>query len=181
MLHNFSKAVFKNPRGYEHELLSICCIDKTLIGWHAGKGASIMRERCGGQGFLSANKFGELIAGAHAAMTAEGDNRVLMVKIVKDYLVNITKGHTKLPIYTHQKVDSCEKLLQLDTLFNLLKMREAVLFHKLTDKMSSLKASGKSNYDILMKYTSDEMQDLATAYGERIAMQQCLLAVDGLK
>jgi len=32
-------------------------------------------------------------------MTAEGDNRVLMVKIMKDYVTNITKGHTQLPEY----------------------------------------------------------------------------------
>ena len=69
-----------------------------------------MRERCGGQGFLSANKFGEAIAGAHAAMTAEGDNRVLMVKIVKDYITNITKGHTKLPEYQEGKVSCINKL-----------------------------------------------------------------------
>ena len=181
MLHNFSKTVFKNPKGYEHELLSICCIDKTLIGWHGGRGGAIMRERCGGQGFLSANKFGEAIAGAHAAMTAEGDNRVLMVKIVKDYITNITKGHTKLPEYQKEKVSCIKKLTQLDTLFNLLKMREAVLFEKLTDKMSNLKSAGKSNYDILMKYTSDEMQDLATSYGERIALRQSLEALEKLK
>jgi acyl-CoA oxidase len=108
MLHNFSKTVFKNPKGYENELLSICCIDKTLIGWHGGRMAAIMRERCGGQGFLSANRFGEVIAGAHAAMTAEGDNRVLMVKIVKDYITNITKGHTILPTYRREPVKSIE-------------------------------------------------------------------------
>lgn len=45
-----------------------------------------MRERCGGQGFLAANTFGEAIAGGHAANTAEGDNRVLMIKVVKDML-----------------------------------------------------------------------------------------------
>lgn len=30
--------------------------------------------------------FGQAIAGAHAGMTAEGDNRVLMIKVVKDML-----------------------------------------------------------------------------------------------
>lgn len=43
MLHNFAKKVFVNTRGYENELLSICCIDKTLIGWHCGKAATVMR------------------------------------------------------------------------------------------------------------------------------------------
>jgi hypothetical protein len=35
----------------------------------------VRRERCGGQGYLSVNRFGELIGFAHAGMTAEGDNR----------------------------------------------------------------------------------------------------------
>jgi acyl-CoA oxidase len=44
------------------------------------------RERCGGQGYLSVNRFGELMGFAHAGMTAEGDNRVLMQKVAKELL-----------------------------------------------------------------------------------------------
>jgi acyl-CoA oxidase len=58
MLHNYCKGLFKNPKGHEDELLSFCCVDKTLIGWHAERGCAILRERCGGQGFLAANRFG---------------------------------------------------------------------------------------------------------------------------
>jgi len=36
----------------------ICCVDKTLVGWHSERSIAIMRERCGGQGFLAANTFG---------------------------------------------------------------------------------------------------------------------------
>ena len=42
--------------------------------------ATTCRERCGGQGYLSVNKFGVILGFAHAGMTAEGDNRVLMQK-----------------------------------------------------------------------------------------------------
>lgn len=35
MLHNFSKRTFANPKGHEDDLLMICCVDKTLVGWHA--------------------------------------------------------------------------------------------------------------------------------------------------
>ena len=92
MLHNFAKGVFANPKGHEHDLLMICCVDKTLIGWHSDRAIATMRERCGGQGFLGANGFGEAIAASHAAMTAEGDNRVLMVKVVKDMLTIFSKN-----------------------------------------------------------------------------------------
>lgn len=97
MLHNFCKGLFRNSKGYEDEMLSLCCVDKTLIGWHSERSVAILRERCGGQGFLAANKFGEYIASCHAALTAEGDNRVLMVKVVKDMIVNHFKKGAPLP------------------------------------------------------------------------------------
>ena len=75
----------------------LCCIDKTMTGWNLERVASICRERCGGQGYLSVNKFGDYMAIAHAGLTAEGDNRVLMVKICKDMITNITKKGQKLP------------------------------------------------------------------------------------
>lgn len=51
--------------------------------------ATVCRERSGGQGFLACNRFGEYLTLSHAAITAEGDNRVLMTKIVKDLMTNI--------------------------------------------------------------------------------------------
>lgn len=87
--YNWAKDVFKNPVGHEHDLLSICCITKTMLGWNLMKVTNTCRERCGGMGYLSVAKFGDYLAMAHASVTAEGDNRVLMTKIVKDYLTNI--------------------------------------------------------------------------------------------
>jgi acyl-CoA oxidase len=89
MNHNRTKEMFANPKGYEHEVLMNCCIDKTMLGWNLDTVATVCRERCGGQGYLACNKFGDYIALSHAAMTAEGDNRVLMTKIVKDMMTNI--------------------------------------------------------------------------------------------
>ena len=37
--------------------------------------ATTCRERCGGQGYLSCNRFGAILGFSHAGMTAEGDNR----------------------------------------------------------------------------------------------------------
>ena len=89
-LHNYAITVYENPVGLEHELLSLCCITKTMMGWNFLKTATTCRERCGGMGYLSVSRFGEYIAQAHAALTAEGDNRVLMTKITKDYITNVS-------------------------------------------------------------------------------------------
>lgn len=97
ILYNKARDVFKNPKGLEHELLSICCITKTMCGWNLVKVASVCRERCGGMGYLAVAKFHDYLAVAHAGITAEGDNRVLMTKIVKDYQTNVSSKLFKVP------------------------------------------------------------------------------------
>ena len=56
---------------------------------HTQETVTTCRERCGGQGYLSVNRFGVLLGFAHAGMTAEGDNRVLMQKVAKEYLATL--------------------------------------------------------------------------------------------
>jgi len=48
-------------------------------------------------GFLANARFSEYLACAHTALTAEGDNRVLMHKIVKDMTNAVTKNGYKIP------------------------------------------------------------------------------------
>lgn len=48
--------------GSEHqEIVTMCCVIKPLCGWNVENVSSICRERCGGQGYLAANRFGMLI------------------------------------------------------------------------------------------------------------------------
>ena len=43
--------------------------------------------------------------------------------------------------------------------------------------MTMLKSSGMTNYEILMLNTSDEIQELAVSYGEKLAMNECLMKI----
>jgi acyl-CoA oxidase len=136
MLHVKCKDIYQNPVGHADDLLMLCCIDKTLNGWNLERVASICRERCGGQGFLSCNKFGDYLSIAHAALTAEGDNRVLMVKICKDYITNVSKkGHSlpKMSVCPFRTIAKLQDISGFDTLVDLLKFREIMLFTQLTD------------------------------------------------
>lgn len=155
MLHNFAKETFANPKGHEDDLLAICCVDKALIGWHGERAISVFRERSGGQGFLAANSFSELIASAHAAITAEGDNKVLMVKVAKDLL----SIHMKNPNYFYSgefiKLTDQKQLHCFKTLTTVFLMLERFKLDRLINKMAALKGNGKSNYEILMYETSD--------------------------
>lgn len=72
--------------GMDFEVMILCCALKPAMAWHAEEVVTTCRERTGGQGYLSCNQFGELLGFAHAGITAEGDNRVLWTKIVKEFL-----------------------------------------------------------------------------------------------
>jgi len=82
--------------GSEHaDIVTMCCAVKPLASWNVEQVASIARERCGGQGYLSCNRFGPFIGLAHAAMTAEGDNSVLMQKVI-NYVILISHRYRVL-------------------------------------------------------------------------------------
>ena len=49
---------FQNPDGSEHpEVVTLCCAIKPLASWNLENVVSITRERCGGQGYLSCNRY----------------------------------------------------------------------------------------------------------------------------
>jgi len=86
--YNFVRKAFaEQTLGWE--ISTLCSSIKCLLAWSAEKTASTTRERCGGMGFLSNARFAEYLAVAHTALTAEGDCRVLMHKIVKDLTTEV--------------------------------------------------------------------------------------------
>lgn len=184
VLYNRTRNIFKNPKGYEHELLSLCCITKTMLGWNLMKVAGVCRERCGGMGYLAVAKFGDYMATAHAAVTAEGDNRVLMTKIVKDYMTNVKKNGFKVPepsMNVQAQIGTMNDVTQLEILTDLFRFREKVLFAQLMKRMGELEKQGVKTYQIMMREVSDPIQDLAMAYGERNTIEACLAFLTNLK
>jgi acyl-CoA oxidase len=99
-LFNDAKDLFANPKGREHEIIRVFCATKCLASWHAADVGAACRERCGGGGYLAYNKLGEVIFAGHSGMTAEGDNRVLMQKIVKDIISDSMKDRHRAPVMT---------------------------------------------------------------------------------
>jgi acyl-CoA oxidase len=125
------------------EVIQLCCVIKPLITWNAERVATVCRERCGGQGYLSVNRFGEMIGYAHAGMTAEGDNSVLMQKVAKERLAllqklqkNGTTGAGDIDFKAlEQKRKQAQKLdaTSVEDLLTLFRLREAGLFQEVSD------------------------------------------------
>lgn len=68
------------------EVVRMCCGIKALVTWTSERAANIARERLGGAGYLMVNALPNAIGSAHAGITAEGDNAVLMQKVAKEIL-----------------------------------------------------------------------------------------------
>ena len=165
------------------ELLLLCCVMKTQISWHAENTATTSRERCGGQGFLAANRLGEGIVGGHAGITAEGDNRVLMQKIAKELLGKAEKSElvkqkvlNMLPGVLKRTVQGTlnGNLSSPAFLLNILKAREDHLLTELALTLNLKKKQGKSLFEAWMFEESDAIQNLSQAYADRVVFEASL-------
>ncbi|XP_002128280.2 uncharacterized protein LOC100181154 [Ciona intestinalis] len=153
---------FQPNDGSEHaEVVTLCCVIKPLVSWNLEKVSSVTRERCGGQGYLSCNRFGTFIGLAHAAMTAEGDNSVLMQKVAKERLAKFKP--IKIAVEN-------EDLSSVAFLHYLMVSRENLKFFELGMK---LRDAGKDGlFDEWMLRGSDLVQSSAVAFGERVVSEK---------
>uniref|UniRef100_A0A7S2Z2G9 Acyl-coenzyme A oxidase n=3 Tax=Eukaryota TaxID=2759 RepID=A0A7S2Z2G9_9CHLO len=170
--HNYVKeelAKQMTGRAENADIVKLCCVIKPLISWNCENTATVCRERCGGQGYLSCNKLGHIIGFSHAAITAEGDNRVLMQKVAKELLA---RGSVDVP-----QVRAGADLTSLDTLLALLKARYATHQNALMGKLMVLQPS--EVFETWMKRESDLVQATSEAYGEVFVLEQALATLAG--
>ncbi len=154
------------------ELGLLCSGIKAMATWHAEKTASVCRERCGGQGYLAANKFEEIIGDAHAICTAEGDNRVLMQKIGKDVLAWFTSGKRKAPANLGSGYPGYKDFRNIAYLQWLFAQREAIIAIDLQGFMDKEMKQGAPLFEVWMKKCSDFAQGLAKAFMERTVLDE---------
>ncbi|CAG8473809.1 42679_t:CDS:10 [Gigaspora margarita] len=153
-----------------NEVVRLCCVIKPLITWNYERVATTCRERCGGQGYLSVNRFGSFIGFSHAGMTAEGDNSVLMQKVSKELLADVNSGALKLPRIPDAENAKKWDIRSLDNQLRLFNLREQALIKE-----------GSSVFEVWMLQESDTVQALAKAHGHRIVLEQVVHTLQRLK
>ena len=116
------------------------------------------------------HRFGVFLGLAHAAMTAEGDNSVLMQKVAKEHLAKMVKNPPKVSAPANNSVSNPDHLLYL------LKAREVKLYTELGGKMA--KAGKAGTYDSWMFEESDLIQHAGKAFGERLIADRFALTLD---
>jgi len=169
--------------GSQHlNVVRMCCAIKPVSSWHLGQVVTTARERCGGQGYLSASRIGIYFGSAHAGQTAEGDNSVLMQKVAKEHL-GLFKPHKDAP-------PALIDLENVDHLEYLLKARENLQYEELRRKMASAmvyttvgkkmpgilrpigdKLQEKGIFNTWMLQEQDLIQAFARSYADRVVCE----------
>ncbi|MFA7480936.1 MAG: acyl-CoA dehydrogenase [Vulcanimicrobiota bacterium] len=75
-----------NDEANRRELESLAAGLKVYTSWHAIESLQVCRESCGGQGYLSVNRFGNLKGDTDVFATFEGSNPVLLQLVAKGLL-----------------------------------------------------------------------------------------------
>jgi acyl-CoA oxidase len=169
---NYVKAFWADPKSDPEDVVRKVCVIKPLVTWHAERTGSICRERCGGQGYLAASRLAGTITFAHAGITAEGDNSVLMQKVAKELLAGVEAGKVKLPTGAAASGDITDPhvLAELIRAFSHRSLSElgATLAQKLGKERRPL-------FEVWMGEESVAIQRAATAYGERLCMDEVIV------
>jgi acyl-CoA oxidase len=175
--HNY----YIDNKGDHNELVRMCCVIKPLTTWHLQDVGSITRERCGGQGYLSVNRLGDLLAFAHAGITAEGDNRVLITKVAKELTGDLAKGKIEHPTMTMcplKELPTYATLDNFDVILNLLKFRQITVCTDLMMRMQKkVLEDGRPLFDVWMYEESDLIQAVGTTYGNLMCFEVCLRTI----
>eukprot|EP00834_Sanchytrium_tribonematis_P002513 NODE_79_length_23048_cov_0.747614.p7 type:complete len:522 gc:universal NODE_79_length_23048_cov_0.747614:19912-18347(-) len=174
---NYIKDCWAQNNIAKDELIRFCCVIKPLMTWHHQVTATVCRERCGGQGYLSANYLGMSIGFSHAGMTAEGDNAVLMQKVSKELLDAIAKKRVN---YDNIQPVASNQLVSINGLLQLLKYQE---FRYIISLQNDMKARLKKSslFETWMRECSDLIQGLSKAYGERICAERTVKEIQVAK
>lgn len=160
MGYNKAKDLFVNPTGLEHTQIRVFCAMKCLISWNLENTSTVCRERCGGGSYLSSAGIGSCLEGGHSGMTAEGDNRVLMQKVVKDILADVQAKKHPTPTMTmcpRREIPAKSRVSDLKTLTNLIYYREVAEIKNISARLQKMvMEEGKPFFDVWMYELSDE-------------------------
>jgi len=170
----YAKATVGKQGAADPELVILCSGIKAAVSWNNEEVGSICRERCGGQGYLSVNRLGQVIGFSHAGITAEGDNRVLFQKVTKELLGFLQSGKKKLPTNPGKNFSASGSALLLASHYqkHLFAQREAVYLVELARRMEKKMKAGAGLFQVWMMEESDLVQSVAMAYIEHLVFDQ---------
>ena len=179
----------------EREVESLAAGLKAWSTWNTTQTIQDGRECCGGQGYLSVNRFAELKADSDIFTTFEGDNTVLMQLVAKSQLSEYGQQFQDLNFFTTLRFLADQARAQLTELdpvtsrrtdaehlcdgewqLGLFIHREKMLVSSVARRFKSRTDAGMDSFDAMIE-VQDHLMACAHANVERILLEQFILAI----
>ena len=172
---------------------------KSMATWHATDTIQECREACGGKGYLSENRLGDLKGDSDIFTTFEGDNTVLMQLVAKGLLTEFKQsfhdegfravirylgdriGNT-INVYNpiYRRNSSTDHLLDREFHLDAFRFREKKLLISLSQRMQDYLKKRIKPYDAFLK-CQNHMIELAKAYIERLVLRDFVSRLEELE
>ncbi len=176
------------------EVESLISAMKAYFTWHASETLTIMRESCGGDGYLWENGFGQLKADTDVFKTFEGANDVLMSLYGKNCLKAFAANKSKLSLFKQQAVLFVETrmkrhslvqnnidLTNNEELLSLLQWRDTKMVSELANEIYYATKNGKKDHVQATMERQDKLNALGPAHIEALAMEKFIDAIENTK
>ncbi len=179
-----------------HEVEVLAAGLKAYATWNTTHSLQICREACGGQGYLTENRFAALRADTDIFTTFEGDNTVLMQLVAKGRLAEFKKEFYDINFFgllnyiTKQAGVSLSEMNPIivrkttqghlrDSEFqlNAFRFREQDLLVAAAKRLKALIDDGLDSYNAFIQ-CQDHLIKLGHAYVERVILEQFLEVID---
>lgn len=172
---------------------------KAMASWHAMDSIQEAREACGGKGYLSENRIGQIMKDIEIFTTFEGDNYVLLQLVAKGLLTSFQKefhdeGFYAVLRYIRDRVnntivelnpiygrnDSVTHLMDKSFHLDAFKYREKKLLLNVSSRMQSYLKKRLSTHDAFLK-TQNHLIDLAKAYVENLVLKEFYSSIETME
>jgi acyl-CoA oxidase len=174
----------------EREVEALAAGLKSVATWHATHTIQTARECCGGQGYLSINRFPALKADSDIFTTFEGDNTVLMQLVAKSLLTDYKQQFSnfsfmnamrflagradtalsKLDPLTSRRTDGAH-LRSAAFQLELIRLRERSLVASVARRLKSRLDDKKDPFDAMIE-VQDHLMAAAHAHMDRVILEQ---------
>ena len=173
----------------QREVETLAAALKSYATWANIAALQQCRECCGGQGYLSVNRFADLKADTDIFCTFEGDNTVLMQLVVKSLLSQYRRQFEDMRPFTLLKhvaaraadavgapnpgvarLTDAEHLRSTQFLGEALRYREGRLLGSLARRLKQRIDQGMDSFDALVE-CQDHVVSTAHAYAQRLVFE----------
>ena len=189
-LHDLARRYAAGPSDEERrQVETVAAGLKAIATWHAVETIQTCREACGGQGYLSVNRFAALAADTDVFTTFEGDNVVLLQLVAKGLLsefrqevgdlnwvglVRMVAGRAAHAVAERNPLlvrrTATEHLRDPEFHAAAFHSREESLVYSLARRMKRMIDDGAAPFDALIR-CQDHAVSAARAYTERLAYE----------